>query len=231
MRTTINTTIKSKIDINRKTISSKMRSNIWPSVMASDQKELDVLLQKLKGTSTTLHLDVSDGKYVPTKYNHFNIRLDPTFHYTAHLMIKNPQRWITQHGQKVSLCISQWETISHPQKFIAWLKKRGDNVAFAIKPETPVSSVAKYLSKIDYILVLTVHPGYYGAPFLKSELQKVREIKKQNPYLPVIVDGGINPETIALAKRAGADYFVSGSYVTKSDHPRKSIQELRKSLR
>ena len=208
-----------------------MRSNIWPSVMASDQKELDVLLQKLKGTSTTLHLDVSDGKYVPTKYNHFNIRLDPTFHYTAHLMIKNPQRWITQHGQKVSLCISQWETISHPQKFIAWLKKRGDNVAFAIKPETPVSSVAKYLSKIDYILVLTVHPGYYGAPFLKSELQKVREIKKQNPYLPVIVDGGINPETIALAKRAGADYFVSGSYVTKSDHPRKSIQELRKSLR
>ncbi|HLC90896.1 MAG TPA: ribulose-phosphate 3-epimerase [Candidatus Nanoarchaeia archaeon] len=227
----MNTAINSKINTTRKTIiSNKIQSKIWPSVMASDQKELDALLRKLKGTSTTLHLDVSDGKFVPTVYNHFNVRLDPTFHYTAHLMINNPQRWITKHGKKVSLCISQWETIPHPKKFIAWLKKRGDKVAFAIKPETPVSSVAKYLSEIDYILVLTVHPGYYGAPFLKSELQKVREIKKLKPDVLVIVDGGINPETITLAKRAGADYFVSGSYVTKSDHPRKSIKELRKIL-
>lgn len=206
-------------------------SKIWPSLnVTTSQKELDALLKKLKGTSTTLHLDVSDGKFVPTAYNYFNVKLDPAFHYTAHLMINDPKQWIMKHGKAVSFCIPQWEAIANKKTFIAWLKKRGDKVAFSIKPETPVSSVAKYIQEMDYILVLTVHPGYNGAPFLKSELRKVREIKKLNPHLRVIVDGGINPETIVLAKKAGADFFVSGSFVSGSDFPKNSYQELRKAI-
>jgi ribulose-phosphate 3-epimerase len=80
------------------------------------------------------------------------------------------------------------------------------------------------------MLLLTVHPGYYGAKFLRSPLKKIGQIKKLNSKVQVIVDGGMTPKTIGLAKKAGADLYVSGSFISKSDNPKKAIKELNSSL-
>ena len=108
---------------------------------------------------------------------------------------------------------------------------KGKKIAFALKPETKVSELKGYLQKIDYILILTVHPGFYGAKYLKSSLKKIAPIKKMNPSVKIIVDGGMKPDTIGEAFRAGADFFVSGSFISKADDPKKAIKELRRVLK
>jgi len=76
--------------------------------------------------------------------------------------------------------------------------------------------------------VLTVHPGRYGARFLSSALKKVKQLRKLQPKLDIEVDGGISDKTIRSAKRAGANFFVSGSYLQSAKSPRKSYQKLRR---
>ena len=199
--------------------------------MAKNQQGLTQLLKKLTGVAKTLHLDIADGKFVPSKSLHFPFRLSKKFRYNAHLMIKNPEKWIEKHGKKVDLCISQWETVKDKDKFITFLKKKNKKVAFALKPETKVNGLKNYLKDIDTILILTVHPGFYGAKYLKTPLKKIVQIKKINPKIKIIVDGSMNPKTIKGAARAGADYFVSGSFVSKSENPKNAIKELKDKFR
>ena len=194
--------------------------------MAKNQKELDILLKKLKGSSTHLHLDIADGKFVPSKSLWFKFRLSKKFKYNAHLMIKNPERWIKKHGKRMNLVIPQFEEVKDLDRYVF----SGRKIAFAINPETKIKKLKPYLWKISYILLLTVHPGYYGSRYLSSPLRKIREIKKINPKVKIIVDGGMNPKTIRQAARYGADYFVSGSYVTKSKNPKKAVQRLDNAL-
>jgi len=204
-----------------------MNQKILPSVMAKSQQQLDALFKKLNGVAKHLHLDIADGKFVPNRSLHFPFRLSSKFKYNAHLMIKHPEKWIKKHGRKVDLCIVHFEAIKNPRKYIKSIKK----VAFAINPETKVSKIKPYLKDVDYVLIMTVHPGFYGARYLKSPLKKIKEIKKINPKIKIIVDGGMKPKTIKGASKAGADFFVSGSFVSKSEHPRKAMAELRNKLR
>ncbi len=204
---------------------------IFPSVMAQNQEDLNALFKKLFGVAKELHLDVADGKAVPSTSLWFPLKLSKKSAYNAHLMIKNPKKWIEKYGKKVNLCIVQREEIDDPQEYIAWIRKKKKPVGFALNPETPIASIKPFLQEIDWILVLTVHPGFYGAQFLPEQLQKVRELKKINPKIKIIIDGGMTPETIGDAARAGADYFVSGSFISKSDEPKKAYKRLQEILK
>ena len=197
---------------------------IFPSVMAQNQEDLNRLFKKLSGVAKILHLDIADGKAVPNTSLWFPFKLSKKFSYNAHLMIQKPQKWIEKYGKHIDLCIVQREEIDDPQEYIAFARKKKRAVAFALKPETPVASIKPFLQDIDYVLILTVHPGFYGAQYLPEQLQKVKEIKKVNSHIQVIIDGGMTPETIGNASRAGADYFVSGSFVSKSDEPKKAYK-------
>jgi len=99
-------------------------------------------------------------------------------------------------------------------------------VAFALKPEDKVSDIKSYLKKIDYVLVLTVNPGFYGSKYLKKPLEKIEEIRIVNPKIKIIVDGGMNPKTVKSAVKAGADIVVVGSYLAKSEDVGKAMEEL-----
>ena len=149
-----------------------MMQKIFPSVMAKNQKELDGLLTKLKGTSAMLHLDIADGKAVPNTSLNFKFRLNKEFSYNAHLMIKNPEKWIMKNKIKFSLIIPQYEEVENIKKYILGMEKKGGKVAFALNPETKIEKIKPYLKEIDFILILTVHPGFYGATFLKEPLAK-----------------------------------------------------------
>tara|TARA_Y100000310_G_scaffold142348_1_gene141779 strand:+ start:54 stop:680 length:627 start_codon:yes stop_codon:yes gene_type:complete len=208
-----------------------MRQKILPSIMAESQKDMNALFKKLEGVVTYLHLDVADGKFVPSHSLDFPLRLSSKFSYNAHLMMQNPKEWIEKYGNKMDVCIPQVEVIDDVPGYISWMKERKLKVGLALKPETPVSSVQEYLQDVDTVLILTVHPGYYGAKYLRGPLRKIQQIKKVNPNIEVIVDGGMQPGTIKSAADAGADYFVSGSYVTKSENPKKAIKTLLTALR
>lgn len=204
-----------------------MKQKIFPSVVAKNQKELDTLLRKLKGVAKTLHLDVVDGKFAPNHSLDFNFRLSRSFKYNVHLMIKNPEKWIIKHGKKVSLCYVQLSEIKDLEKYIVLMRKLKKKVAIALKPESKVSSLKAYINQIDHILILTVHPGFYGGKYLKGQLRKVEQIKKLNLKIKMVIDGHMNLNTIKEAQKAGADHFVSGSFVSLSNNPRKAIQKLR----
>tara|TARA_Y100000310_G_scaffold232580_1_gene235428 strand:- start:538 stop:1155 length:618 start_codon:yes stop_codon:yes gene_type:complete len=203
-----------------------MKKQIWPSVMAKSQQELNFELKKLIGVAKTLHLDVTDGKFAPSKVFQFSFKLKKNFNYNAHLMIKNPLPWITKNIEKIDLFIPHFEAVKDKEKYITFMKKNKKKVAFALLPETKTAVIKHFAEKINYILILSVNPGFYGGKFLPQQLKKIQQIKKINPKIKVIVDGGMNPKTIQKAKLA--DYFVSGSYL--KENPKERMKKLNETL-
>ena len=196
--------------------------------MAKSQGEMSGLFKKLEGVATQLHLDVADGKAVPGTSLDFPLRLSSKYSYNAHLMIKKPEKWIEKYGHRMKVCTPQVEEISDIVEYISWMKEKNQKIGFALKPETPYSIIKPFMDDIDVVLILTVHPGFYGAKYLKSPLKKVRQIRKDYPNIEIIVDGGMNPATIKDAFEAGASSVVSGSYISKSDNPKKAMMNLKK---
>lgn len=209
-----------------------MSHTIIPAIIAKNQKELDAYLKKLQSVVKTVHLDVIDGKFAPNHSLQFPFRLRKEFSYHAHLMMRHPERWIKKnlekHAGKIELFIPHLKEVEDHAAYIRWMKAKKKKVAFALNPEMTVKHIRKHIKGIDYILILAVHPGFYGSRFLKSELRKIPAIKKANPKVKVIVDGGMNPWTIGEAAKAGADFFISGSYIMQNSHTRKAMKELRK---
>ena len=195
--------------------------------MGKSQKEINALFKKLEGVSKELHLDVADGKFVHNTSLWFDFKLSKKFKYNAHLMIVHPERWIEKYGNKVDLCIVHLHAIKHIQFFIEYVRSKNKKVAIALNPETKIKELKDYLNDIDVILVMTVHPGFYGAKFLSSPLRKIKKIKKINPDIKVMVDGGMNPKTVRKAVRAGADSIISGSFISKSKNSKKAMKELK----
>ncbi|MEW5896853.1 MAG: hypothetical protein AB1668_04125 [Nanoarchaeota archaeon] len=219
-----------------------MKLKILPSVMAQNQEELDALLKKLKKASQRLHLDIADGIFVPGISLNFPFRLSDDFKYEAHLMVANPEKRVGKIGTTASIdtVIFHFESLkSKPLKEVDALFKRvkakKKRVGIALKPETGVKEIKPFLENIlktiDCILVMTVHPGFYGSEYLKYPLEKIKQIKKVNPQIEVIVDGGMKPETVGDAVKAGADGIVSGSFITKSGNPARAIKKLEKAAK
>ena len=195
---------------------------IIPSIMAQNQQELGRLLKKYHSFKE-LHLDVVDGKFAANHSLDFKFKLSKK-KYSAHLMIKNPENWIKKYGHLIDLCIVQASEIKDKKKYIVWIKKQRKKVGLALKPNEPVGLIKPYLQEIDYVLILTVEPGFYGSKYLKKPLAKIKEIKKVNPQVKIIVDGGMNPSTIKDVQ--GADIVVVGSYLAKAGDARKAMREM-----
>jgi len=108
------------------------------------------------------------------------------------------------------------------------VKNIGRKIGFVINPETPVTSLFPYLRDLDQILIMTVKPGFYGSPFLPEMLSKITLLHTKEPTLNIEVDGGITDKTISLVNSAGANMFVSGSYIVKADDVPAAIETLKK---
>jgi len=200
---------------------------ILPSLMSKNQTELNQDFKKLIGIKT-LHLDVIDGKFANNKTFQFPFKLKRTFQYNVHLMINHPEAWIQKHGHKVHTIIFHPETTKDPLKIINQVKQLKKKVGLALKPETKVKDIRPYLPLLDCLLILTVRPGFYGGQFLPSQIKKIKQVRSLNKKVKIIIDGGLNPKTIKAAK--AADFFVSGSYTTKAEHPKIAIKNLLRAL-
>ena len=211
-----------------------MKNNIKisPSILASDYANLQSELDRIS-TSDLIHVDVMDGHFVP------NISIGApvvasikkvcNVPFDVHLMISNPLDYVEDFANAgADIICFHTECDSDVEKTVDKIISLGKKPALAIKPATPVDDVVKYLDKLSMVLVMTVEPGFGGQSFMESTMPKIEAIRKINPDIDIEVDGGINPETIKIASRAGANVFVAGSAVFKSENPAQTIALLKK---
>lgn len=205
---------------------------ISPSILASDYANLQSELERIS-TSDLIHVDVMDGHFVP------NISIGApvvasikkvcNVPFDVHLMISNPIDYVEDFANAgADIICFHTECDSDVEKTVDKIISLGKKPALAIKPSTPIDDVVKYLDKLSMVLVMTVEPGFGGQSFMESTMPKIEAIRKINPDIDIEVDGGINPETIKIASRAGANVFVAGSAVFKSVDPAQTIALLKK---
>jgi ribulose-phosphate 3-epimerase len=204
-----------------------MKNKIVPAIIAKTQEELVTRIKKVKDHVRILQLDVMDGIFVPTHSLDFDFILPKTnCTYEAHLMVNDPINWIEKHSHAVDIILAHIESCKDPERVIELIRRKGKKPGFVINPQTSVQKIKPYIEKVDQILVMTVDPGFYGSKFLPETLQKVSKIRKLYPNLELEVDGGINKDTVSQAFKAGANLFVCGSYLQKSEDVKQAINGL-----
>lgn len=203
-----------------------MNNLIIPALIATSQAELEKRLGKIKPLKPKLvQLDVMDGQFVPHTSFEFDFTL-PKGTYEAHLMMQHPEPWFIKNQSHLASIVLHYESQTHLHQLITSARVVCKQVGIALKPETEVESIVQYLKQIDKVLVMTVHPGQYGARFVPETLEKIKKLRKLAPKLDIEVDGGITPETLERCKDAGANQFVVGSFLQDAPDVKNAWKEL-----
>jgi ribulose-phosphate 3-epimerase len=190
-------------------------TRILPAIIAGNQEELDGMLKRLRGNVEWVMLDFMDGNFVSSTALMFDIKLVSGLRYEAHLMVKRPTEHMKKLKGKVESVILHVESEGFHEA-IHEARVLGFEVAAAINPGTPIAKLEGHLGELDRVLVMTVMPGQYGAPFVEDALKTVKRLRILAPDMPIEVDGAMNPENAKKAKAAGANIFASGSFLMKS---------------
>ena len=206
-----------------------LQKQIIPAIIAKDQNELDAAIHKVKSYVTWVQLDVMDNKFVPNTSLFFDLQVPQgSCKYEAHLMVQDPLDWIQKHGEKVHTILVHYESVRDLDPVFAMIHDMKKKAGVVLNPETPLSVVFDFIDQIEEVLVMTVNPGFYGSPFLPEMMNKIVELRQQYPELDIEVDGGITDQTIALVHDAGANLFVSGSFIMKAPDIQQAVQVLQK---
>lgn len=208
-----------------------MEMKISPSMLASDYANLEAELKKCE-SAELIHLDVMDGHFVP------NISIGApvikamkrvcSVPFDVHLMISDPLKYIEDFADAGADIITfHAECESDINETINKILECGCKAALAVKPATPVEAVYPYIDKLSMVLVMTVEPGFGGQSFMENMMPKIERLRADFPDIDIQVDGGVNAETIKACARAGANVFVAGSAVFKSENPQETIALLK----
>jgi ribulose-phosphate 3-epimerase len=205
---------------------------VFPSILSTNFFNLESKLSEFeKNNIEFIHLDVMDGHFVD------NLSFGPSaaaaikakfnFKIDSHLMVSNPAKMIPKFIQADSDWVSfHMEAVNndknHVMERIGQIKIRQRKAGLVLNPDSPVEQVFPYLEDIDFILLMSVFPGYGGQEFIPETLERVtklkQRIKEENRQCLIQVDGGINTENIGSLKKAGADLFVIGTFLYNSEN-------------
>lgn len=212
---------------------------IAPSVLSADYANFETELKKLEASGAEYaHLDVMDGHFVPNISFGAGVVASMRPHskmvFDCHLMVSNPEHHIEEFARAGADIISiHVEATPHIHGALQKIRAAGVKPSVVINPGTPVEAIKNILNLVDQVLVMTVNPGFGGQAFLPETMGKIRELvalREANQLnFDIEVDGGIDDKTIQMAREAGANVFVAGSYVFKSDVSHQ-IQTLRDAL-
>ena len=208
-----------------------MINKISPSILASDYANLESELRKIE-TADLIHVDVMDGHFVP------NISIGSpvvkaikkvcSVPFDVHLMISNPLQYAKDFADAgADIICFHVECDSNIKETLDEIHSLGKKAALAVKPGTDIDAVIPYLDELAMVLVMTVEPGFGGQSFMQGVMPKIEKLRAIGFEGDIEVDGGINPETIKIAARAGANVFVAGSAVFKSENPAETIALLK----
>ena len=203
---------------------------IATSILASNDRITSIKL--LNNTDTDyIHIDVMDNKFVPNlqlsinEVNQLNKYTKKPF--DIHLMVENPFKYIENINLSNTTCITiHIEIEKDIEKLIKLITSKKLEVGLAIKPNTNLELIDKYINKIDKIIVMSVEPGFGGQKFIENSIERIKEIRKKRKDIIIEVDGGINIETVNKVKNL-VDIAVVGSYITNSDDYNKAINNLK----
>jgi ribulose-phosphate 3-epimerase len=208
---------------------------ITPSILNADFANLSSEIAKISGVSDYIHLDIMDNVFVPNFTFDFDaaarIIASSPVPIDSHLMVAEVDEIAINYAQAGSASVTfHVEAVKDLVATARGIRSAGARSSIALKPATRVEDYAYYLDEVDMFLIMTVEPGFGGQSFIEAMLEKIKTTRKMIGDRPIWlqVDGGISLETIERAADAGADTFVAGSAVFKSEDPAEMVQLLRK---
>jgi ribulose-phosphate 3-epimerase len=209
-----------------------------PSILSADFAHLaDAVHAVTEGGATVLHVDVMDGHFVP------NITIGPpvvaslrkvtNLPLDVHLMIENPDQYIPAFVDAGADWISvHQEACVHLHRTLELIHHNNANVGVVINPATPVQMLEDVLDMVDHVLVMSVNPGFGGQKFIPVALEKTKRLvmmrAERRANFRIEMDGGIGPDTITQAVRAGVEILVAGNAVFGHGNPKDNVQTLLK---
>ncbi|MDD5476651.1 MAG: ribulose-phosphate 3-epimerase [Candidatus Omnitrophica bacterium] len=212
-----------------------MKIKIAPSILSADFTHLALELKKVEEAGADLiHVDVMDGHFVPNitigpqvvKY----LRKATSLPLDVHLMIENPAKYVDAFVKAGSDMITvHIETVSLGElsAIAKKLKAKGVKLGISLNPGTPLTKIKKALTLVDFVLVMSVNPGFGGQAFIPGAINKIKQLRaifKKD----ISVDGGINNITAKLVKNAGANVLAAGSYIFGAKNIKKAVNSLRR---
>jgi ribulose-phosphate 3-epimerase len=210
---------------------------IAPSILSADFTRLKEEIQAVEAAGADwIHADIMDGHFVP------NLTFGPMvveavrratgLPIDVHLMISEPDRYISDFAKAGATCISvHAETCAHLNRTVQLIRDSGARPGVVLNPATPVEALRWVLEYLDFVLVMSVNPGFGGQRFIPNSIARITllrtMISERGLSTLIEVDGGVSPQTIADIAAAGADVFVAGSAIFNSPDYRQTIHALR----
>ena len=213
---------------------------IAPSILSADFARLGEEIKAVEVAGANwIHVDVMDGHFVP------NITIGPlvveavksatSLPIDVHLMIENPDQYIPAFAEAGASWISvQLEASVHLNRSVQLIRQCGAKPGVVLNPSTPIEALEWIIEDIDYVLIMSVNPGFGGQAFITNSLDKVKKLRQliesKNLSTLIQIDGGVNENTIADIAAAGVDIFVAGSAIFGSDNYQKTIKSFREKI-
>lgn len=209
---------------------------IAPSILSADFARLgEEVRAAQEGGATLLHVDVMDGHFVP------NITIGPpvvaalrkatALPLDVHLMIEHPDKYVGTFVEAGADWVSVHQEASvHLHRTLDLIRSKGAQAGVVLNPATPVETVSEVLDQVDYVLVMSVNPGFGGQKFIPGSLAKIKKLVGMRAArglgFRIEVDGGVGMDTIAEVVRAGAEVLVAGNAVFGKGDAKKNVEKL-----
>ena len=194
-----------------------------PSILAADFASLgDAIAAATRGGADQIHVDVMDGHFVPNITIGVpvvkSLRKVTTLPLDVHLMIMEPDRYLEAFIDAGANMVSvHVEVLPHLHRTVAQIKKLGAKAGVVLNPSTPVSALEEIAPDVDFVLVMSVNPGFGGQVFIPGSLKKIRNVRalldRAGNAAPIEVDGGVDLTTVTAIVEAGAEWLVAGNAI------------------